>query len=83
MRRFPQFLKTNPMFNGLTFIDIGALVGSLYLTQILGFPTEVVILSTTSSIVISKVLTKHLDLVGFLRPQKKVISLKDMYGGKK
>ncbi len=83
MRRFPQFLKTNPMFSGLTFIDIGALVGSLYLTQILGFPTMMIILSTTGSVVISKFLTKHLDLVGFLRPQKKVISLKEMYGGRK
>ena len=35
MKRFPQFLKTNPSFHGLQFSDIAALMVILYMAMIL------------------------------------------------
>lgn len=83
MRRYPQFLKVNPSFNGLTFIDIGAFVGSLYLGQFLRLPSVAGVFLALGSIALSKYLSKNIDLVGLLRPRKSVIDLKEMYKEKK
>lgn len=83
MRRYPQFLKVHPVFHGLTFVDIGAFVGSLYLGQFLRLPSMVAVFLALGSIALSKLLTKHIDLVGLLRTRKTVISLKEIYKEKK
>lgn len=83
MRQFPQFLKTNPMFNGLTFTDMGALIGSLYLSMIFRFPALLTIGLAGTSIITTKLLNKNFDFVGFLLPRKKTINLKDIYRGEK
>lgn len=83
MRRFPQFLKTNPVFNGLTFTDMGALVAILYLSMIFRLPTLMTIGLAGTSVLLSKLLTKNFDLVGFLLPRKRVINLRDIYRGEK
>lgn len=83
MRRYPQFLKVNPSFNGLTFIDIGAFIGSLYLGQFLRLPSMVGVFLALGSIALSKYLTKNVDIVGLLRTRKTVISLKEIYKEKK
>lgn len=79
MRKYPQFLKVHPLFHGLTFIDIGAFVGSLYLGQFLRLPSMPAVCLALGSIALSKYLSKNIDLVGLLRPRKSVISLKEMY----
>lgn len=79
MRKYPQFLKVHPLFHGLTFIDIGAFVGSLYLGQFLRLPSMPAVFLALGSIALSKYLSKNIDIMGLLRPHKSVINLKEMY----
>lgn len=83
MKQFPQFLKTNPMFNGLTFTDMGALIGILYISMILRLPTIITIGLAAIAVFLSKILTKNFDLIGFFLPRKKEIHLTEIYRGKK
>lgn len=79
MRKYPQFLKVHPLFHSLTFVDIGAFVGSLYLGQFLHLPSMLAVFLSLGSIAFSKYLSKNIDLVGLIRTRKSVIGLKEMY----
>jgi hypothetical protein len=79
MRQFPQFLKTNPVFSGLTFTDIGALLAVLYLSMIFRIHSLVTVILCGVVVMISKILTKNFDLVGFIVPRKKSLNLQDIF----
>lgn len=81
MRQFPQFLKTNPVFNGLTFTDIGSLMGVLYLSMIFRFHSLVTVGLCGVAVLISKFLTKNFDLIGFILPRQKSLELQDVDRG--
>lgn len=83
MRKFPQFLKTNPVFYGLQFSDIGAIMVILYLAMILNMNPIVTIVLSGLVIIVMKVLRKNFDLTGFLVSRKKEIHLTDLYRGEK
>lgn len=83
MKRFPQFLKTNPSFHGLQFSDIAVLMVILYMAMILGLNPLITIGLSVVTIGVMKILKKNFDLTGILVPRKKEIFLTDIYRGEK
>jgi hypothetical protein len=81
MRQFPQFLKTNPVFNGLTFADIGSIMGGLYLSMIFRMHSLLTVGLCGVAVLISKFLTKNFDLIGFILPRQKSLELQDVDRG--
>jgi predicted Co/Zn/Cd cation transporter (cation efflux family) len=78
MRQYPQFLKTNPVFNGLALTDIGSIMGVLYLSMIFRFHSLVTVGLCGVAVLISKFLTKNFDLIGFILPRHKSLELQDV-----
>lgn len=83
MKRFPQFLKTNPSFHGLQFSDIVGLMVILYMAMILSLNPLVTIALSIVAIGVMKVLKKNFDFTGILVSRKKEIHLTDIYRGEK
>lgn len=83
MKRFPQFLKTNPSFHGLQFTDIAGLMFILYLAMILGLNPLITIVLSVMMIGVMKIMKKNFDFIGLLVPRKKEIHLSDICRGKK
>ena len=83
MKRFPQFLKTNPSFHGLQFSDIAGLMVILYMAMILGLNPLITIGLSILVIGVMKILKKNFDFTGLLVPRKKEIHLADIYRGEK
>ena len=81
MKRFPQFLKTNPSFHGLQFSDIGALMVILYMAMILGLNPLFTIALSVVVIVVMKILKRNFDFTGLLVSKKSEIHLSDIYRG--
>lgn len=83
MKRFPQFLKTNPSFHGLQFSDIAGLMVILYMAMILSLNPLITIALSIVAIGVMKVLKKNFDFTGILVSRKKEIHLADIYRGEK
>jgi len=83
MRRFPQFLKTNPSFHGLQFSDIAVLMVMLYMAMILGLNPLMTIALSLLMVGVMKILKRNFDFTGLLVSRKKEIHLKDIYRGEK
>jgi len=83
MKRFPQFLKTNPSFHGLQFSDIAGLMVILYMAMILGLNPLITIALSIMLIGVMKIMKKNFDFIGLLVPRKKEIHLSDICRGKK
>jgi hypothetical protein len=81
MRQFPQFLKTNPVFNGLSFSDIGALLAVLYLSMLTQMSSVLTMILSVVAILVSKCLTRNFDLIGFLLPRQKSLYLENIDRG--
>lgn len=83
MKRFPQFLKTNPSFHGLQFSDIAGLMVILYMAMILGLNPLITIGLSVVMVGVMKILKKNFDFTGLLVQRKKEIHLADIYRGEK
>jgi len=83
MKRFPQFLKTNPSFHGLQFSDIAGIMVILYTAMILGLNPIITIALSIVVVGLMKILKKNFDFTGLLVPRKKEIHLTDIYRGEK
>lgn len=83
MKRFPQFLKTNPSFHGLQFSDIAGLMVILYMAMIFGLNPLITIGLSITVVGVMKILKKNFDFTGLLVPRKKEIHLTDIYRGEK
>lgn len=83
MKRFPQFLKTNPSFHGLQFSDIAALMVILYMAMILEMNPLFTIGLSIVVVGAMKILKRNFDFTGLLVPRKKEIYLTDIYRGEK
>lgn len=83
MKKFPQFLKTNPSFHGLQFSDIAGLMVILYMAMILGLNPLITIALSVVMIGVMKIMRKNFDFTGLLVPRKNEIHLSDICRGKK
>lgn len=83
MKRFPQFLKTNPSFHGLQFSDIAALMVILFMAMILGLNPLITIGLSIVVIGVMKILKRNFDFTGLFVPRKNEIHLTDIYRGEK
>lgn len=83
MKKFPQFLKTNPTLHGLQFSDIAVLMVVLYIGMLSNLNSLTTLLLSVVAIGVTKILRRYLDFTGIFVPRKKEIFLTDIKRGKK
>lgn len=81
MKKFPQFLKSNPTFHGLQFSDLAGLMVILYLAMIMNLNPLITVFLSVLLIAVMKVLKRYLDFTGFFSPRTKGILLRESSRG--
>jgi len=81
MRKFPTFLKALPEFYGLSFSDMGTIMGVLYLSLFLKFNPLISILLCAVSVMAIKFIRKNFDLIGWMLPRRQSLLMKDVKRG--
>ena len=77
MRQYPRFLNSMPVFLGISFPEVGIILISLWLCLILSCPSYYALIFSLIGILISKIIRKNFDLIGFVVPRKKELFLRD------
>lgn len=76
MRTYPKFLKSMPTFLGLSPVDLIGLGLGLFMSLILGLTPITSFVVAMSLMTVSKMVRTYFDVVGFLLPQSKRLTLR-------